>query len=579
MSSARPIWLGDDRRPSFAWWHGPDDGRLRAGVVLCPPLGFDYLQSHYALRLLAEQLADTGFDVVRLDYDGTGDSAGDDRDPDRVPAWLDTIASATAFLRQRGAPAICLVGMRAGATLAAQAAATDGDMDQVVLWDPCASGKAFLTEQRGVSALVLRVGARGKDGSLEIPGHVYGTNTVRDLERLSIGTAPRPLGRRVLLLARPDRPFPPGLADASLASKELCVDEATGQHELMDLHTPNQRLPHAAIRRVVDWLSAGARAPGVAVAPPPATSSRVVAWDARQRPVYETPITVPPIGLFGIETRVEDAGSTSDAPTVLLLNNGTHHHVGPSRAWVELARRWAAAGIRSIRLDLSGMGDSPKRDAADALWACNKPDAFDDVADAVRWACPEPANAVLVGLCSSGYQALESALDLGAGGVVAINPSIAFVPAERRAGRPLYRGRRIVLPKDDIAGTFREGGRLGWLRDATPGLAWRVRTTLSPGHRSGRWLTDLSKQGTNTLLVCGDSELRPVRNGITGLQLRRLTTAGLVRLVHVPGLQHALLAASGRERVVDLVADHVLARFGSAGDSAAPYASPVAATS
>ena len=103
---------------------------------------------------------------------------------------------------------------------------------------------------------------------------------------------------------------------------------------------------------------------------------------------------------------------------MIFVNNGFGSHVGPSRLWVVLARRWAAAGLRCVRLDLSGIGDSPSREGLPehVVYA---PAAFDDLFDAVRFLCPDdPTNVVFVGLCSGGYQALEAAVAQRARGSV-----------------------------------------------------------------------------------------------------------------------------------------------------------------
>ena len=53
-------------------------------------------------------------------------------------------------------------------------------------------------------------------------------------------------------------------------------------------------------------------------------------------------------------------------PTFLLLNAGIVHRVGPHRKTVKLARALAEAGFRTLRFDLSGIGDSTqRRDALD----------------------------------------------------------------------------------------------------------------------------------------------------------------------------------------------------------------------
>lgn len=56
-----------------------------------------------------------------------------------------------------------------------------------------------------------------------------------------------------------------------------------------------------------------------------------------------------------------DELATPDRPALLLYNVGFGHRVGPHRLNVELARELAARGFVSLRLDLSGLGDSDPR--------------------------------------------------------------------------------------------------------------------------------------------------------------------------------------------------------------------------
>ncbi|MFN0008800.1 MAG: alpha/beta fold hydrolase [Planctomycetota bacterium] len=66
--------------------------------------------------------------------------------------------------------------------------------------------------------------------------------------------------------------------------------------------------------------------------------------------------------LFGILTHPQSpAAGARELPTFLLLNSGFLHRVGPSRLYVRLARSLAARGFTSVRIDLSGRGDSTRR--------------------------------------------------------------------------------------------------------------------------------------------------------------------------------------------------------------------------
>jgi hypothetical protein len=68
-------------------------------------------------------------------------------------------------------------------------------------------------------------------------------------------------------------------------------------------------------------------------------------------------------------------------------------------------------------------------------------------------------------------------------------------------------------------------------------------------------------QGTDTLLVCGDAELRTVRRAVPATRLHRLSRTGRLRLEHLAGLQHDLFIADQRRLVTRLVTEHVLSRF------------------
>ena len=63
--------------------------------------------------------------------------------------------------------------------------------------------------------------------------------------------------------------------------------------------------------------------------------------------------------LFGILTLPDERSSGSaDSPVFVFLSAGLLHRIGPRRMYVRLARELAQLGIRSLRVDLSGKGDS-----------------------------------------------------------------------------------------------------------------------------------------------------------------------------------------------------------------------------
>jgi pimeloyl-ACP methyl ester carboxylesterase len=110
-------------------------------------MGAEAQQSHRLYRVLAEQLEQSGFTVLRFDYSGTGDSAGGPEST-TISRWIEDIATAAAELA-RAAPGtrLVIVGLRIGATLAALATARSAvRARQLVLWDPVIDGLAHLRQ-------------------------------------------------------------------------------------------------------------------------------------------------------------------------------------------------------------------------------------------------------------------------------------------------------------------------------------------------------------------------------------------------------------------------------------------------
>src|SRR5687768_16729988 len=113
-----PFYFGSSQRPLYGVYH-PSKGRTArpVGVVLCYPLGQEYMRAHRAFRQLATLLTKNGFPVLRFDYAGTGDSAGDGS-AGSVATWVEDIGAAIDELKDTaGVSRVSLVGLRAGGAL------------------------------------------------------------------------------------------------------------------------------------------------------------------------------------------------------------------------------------------------------------------------------------------------------------------------------------------------------------------------------------------------------------------------------------------------------------------------------
>lgn len=116
--------------------------RRNQAVLICNPIGHEYARGYRNLQQLAVALCKAGFDVLRFDYFGTGNSAGACEDFTAESLLSDT-QRAAAYLRERsGCQRLSLLGLRLGATIAH--AALIPEVEAIVLWDPVLDGQQHL---------------------------------------------------------------------------------------------------------------------------------------------------------------------------------------------------------------------------------------------------------------------------------------------------------------------------------------------------------------------------------------------------------------------------------------------------
>lgn len=141
--------FGSSKAPLLGVYDAPAATRLPpAGVVICAPFGHEYIRAYRTLRNLADALAASGLHVLRFDYSGCGDSAGEAREA-TIEQWQRDIGSAIDELKDMSAlPRVSVVGVRFGATLGALALAKRKDVETLVLWDAVMRGSSHLRELR-----------------------------------------------------------------------------------------------------------------------------------------------------------------------------------------------------------------------------------------------------------------------------------------------------------------------------------------------------------------------------------------------------------------------------------------------
>ena len=111
--------------------------------------------------------------------------------------------------------------------------------------------------------------------------------------------------------------------------------------------------------------------------------------------------------LLGVLTTPTAGEAVPQAPFVIILNAGIIHHIGPFRLHVQIARELATAGFSTLRMDLSGLGESPVRTGKTGI----QERSIMDIKDTMDYLQQEHGaeSFVLIGLCSGAFNAHQVA--------------------------------------------------------------------------------------------------------------------------------------------------------------------------
>ncbi len=517
-----PRWFGPAERPLLGWLTVAAEPTA-SGVVMLPPVGYEWWSSHRTLRTVAERLAAAGHTVLRFDYDGSGDSAGGDRDPERIAAWRRSTAAAVAELRDLGAGRLTLLGTRLGGLLALLDGAPLG-ADAVVAWAPPRSGRRLARELRMLSQEVP-----GEQGAIAVSGVTFTAAAMAELSALELDLAVAPAPRVGLI--------GPGLerlgGELGGLGAEVTVADPPGAASALEVPAEDAVVAERVVDAIVEAVgpATGGRLPM-----PAESAAATFGW--LEGEVTEKVVRVGEHRLVGVLTEpVDGPGRT----VVVWLNSGSEPHVGSGRVWVEYARGLALRGHASLRLDFSGWGESPDRGHAPG-----RPyDAhgIGEAVEAARWL--EEAGysrVVLAGLCAGAWIALRAVLERPLAGVFALNPQLYWQPgdpvealmSETRARRTPERERE------------ERGRRLG---------TWTLLDRL--GHRpwAGRWLDAMAATRVPVLLcfAAGDDGLEYLENRLSR-RLAAVLAQGTVQVVEIPDIDHSMHRAWLRDRITSTAA-------------------------
>jgi alpha-beta hydrolase superfamily lysophospholipase len=450
---SEPLYFASGDHELFAWLHRPEVlNPSSVGLVVCKPFGYEGLCAHRSVRAFAETAAKQGVPALRFDYLGSGDSADLDPDADQIKVWVEDVLAAVAELRRRtGVKHVCLLGVRLGALLATLAAARSGGITGLVLVAPVIRGKRYLRELR-TARLAAQLGTNplGADygdadieaatpGSMEFSGYAMSAASMDTLAGIDLTKLPAPPVSEALVLDRQDLPiarrWSEGLRGAGVKAQYL---ELPGFVEMALVAPHFAVVPEAMIEALGGWLKhllsrLGEGTEQLPAALPPSAAGAVTpelrlgtAGSSDDCPTEHPILFGAKFPIFGILTQPSQREARRRG--VILLNAGADYHMGASRLYVSLARKWVSSGYSVLRMDLAGLGDSNTRagKSDDEIFPT---EALDDIRDAVAHLREryEVREITLMGLCSGAYHALRAAaVGLPVERVLLVNPQNYF---------------------------------------------------------------------------------------------------------------------------------------------------------
>jgi pimeloyl-ACP methyl ester carboxylesterase len=384
----------------FGWLHTPYAGATaNTAAVLCPGLKTDELTGYRSLRMLAIALAKAGYPTLRLQYPGTGNS----HDCDAAECWArlqQSVHTAADWLRhQAGAERFVLCGLRLGAMLAALVAGRRPDVAGLVLLAPVLRGRTYIRqliiEADEQSALPPSVGGLIV-GGLQFTGETVRLINQVDLRRLAL----TPCCRVALYTPAPSPILSECIQAWRRCGAKVLYEDFAGLEAMLRPTFANHEAA-ANVSRIVTWLRAAV----------PTCSSQLrvdVPVDVKiQTPEYiETPLRFGgENSLFGILCR--PTAWAEAQPAVVIGNSSGDPHCNP--VTVDLARRLAAGGIVSIRIDFAGLGDSESPGGIEThVFETDRRSDFSAAVSALEDLGYRQFAAL--GLCSGAYHAFHAAL-------------------------------------------------------------------------------------------------------------------------------------------------------------------------
>ena len=388
-------------------------------VLIVPSLVEERKACHHLLAGTGRHLAAQGAAVLRFDPRGCGDAPGLFRDFS-LASWQADLATAAKILRDAypQVPQIWL-GVRMGALLALQQAATASDAvrpEALVLWEPV-TGPDFLRQllqRRRVQEMMacgqVKLGRQvieqrlSQGETVDFDGFPISGQLYRDLQQL------QPLawqGPGLILSSTPDTVTADNCHHLAPATTRLSLRLPPFWNTVGQVDT------RALLEATTAWVgkqgvasgphpAAGSDASHVSLPPPELAGTASTTCDGSERMVSFS-------GAQGtVRGVLHQPRATPRRGRILFLHGWSGDRTGPHRMFVHAARMLADRGFTSLRMDFGGRGDSDTPPSGSSTIA----DMIADARAAIDWLRTEaPADGplTLLAICSGCKVAISTA--------------------------------------------------------------------------------------------------------------------------------------------------------------------------
>jgi len=202
-------------------------------LVISNAHGQEQIRSARNLQQLAIRLAQSGLDVLRFDYAGTGNSTGDETQIS-LDAWRYNMIDAVEYARSslhRDAMiprSLSVLGVRLGASLIASTALTN--IHQVILWDPIVDGSGYVDLLQEYNHYELRsltrFLSRRKERPQQLLGYSFPTGLEQSIRSLHLTEQMKIQAKHRWILSSKDNPLEnPKTFESASWEHRSCSDE------------------------------------------------------------------------------------------------------------------------------------------------------------------------------------------------------------------------------------------------------------------------------------------------------------------------------------------------------------------